>query len=76
MWIKSTIIKDMNNAKEGNMTHLYILSLKDDCTELKNNLIPFLSVERKKKYESFRFQSDKNNCLYSYLLLKKEINSL
>jgi 4'-phosphopantetheinyl transferase len=76
MWIKSTIIKDMNNTKEGNMTHLYILSLKDDCTELKNNLIPFLSVERKKKYESFRFQSDKNNCLYSYLLLKKEINSL
>ena len=58
------------------MTHLFILSLKDDCTKLRNNLIPFLSANRKKKYESFRFQSDKNNCLYSYLLLKKEINSL
>lgn len=58
------------------MTHLYILSSKDACTEQSNKLTQFLSVDRLKKYESFRFQSDKNNCLYSYLLLKKEINSL
>lgn len=58
------------------MTRLYVLSWKDVCTEPKDYLVNYLSPERLKKYKSFRFRSDKNNCLYSYLLLKKEMSFL
>lgn len=58
------------------MIYIYLVKINSSWSEIDNNLISFLSPERKEKIKNYQFERDKKSLLMSGLLVRQKIEEL